>query len=247
MKEADFRLTSIQGLRIMTFVPLDEIGFRHGMSLRDEVSPGVAEEQVYRLLSRGKKLAVTEQTHSTYLAEVDSFFPRWYPRRIAADALMTGDPGIVLAIHTADCVPIFLASRSPRAAALIHCGWRGTARHFASRALTAFAGRYGARFEDLTAVIGPSICQTCYPVGPEVAELFDQGLLIKIADRQWQLDLKRANYLQLASAGMKESNIHLSPLCTRCRPDLFFSYRRQGKELRGQMISFIEVGADETK
>jgi YfiH family protein len=246
MREAAFKLISIQGIRAMTFIPLDEIGFRHGLSLRDEDRPDMFEEQVYRILSRNRKLAVTEQIHSTFLAAVDRHSQNWYPRRIAADALMTGDPDIVLSIHTADCVPIFLASRSPRAAALIHCGWRGTARNFAAQALNDFVRYYGVRAKDMTAVIGPSICQNWYPVGPEVAELFDEDLKLRIEDHRWLLDLKRANFLQLASAGMSEENIYLCPLCTRCRPDLFYSYRRQGQDLRGKMISFIEVGTDET-
>ena len=81
------------------------------------------------------------------------------------DALIENEPGSVVAVKTADCIPILLVDERLRAVAAVHAGWRGTAAQIAAGAVKAMAGRFGTRAEDLHAAIGPGIGKCCYEVG----------------------------------------------------------------------------------
>jgi polyphenol oxidase len=89
-----------------------------------------------------------------------------------ADALITAKPGILLAVQTADCVPILLADRRNRAIAAVHAGWRGTLARIAAKAIGRMSMEFGTRAKDVIAAIGPAIAQCSYEVGSEVAQKF---------------------------------------------------------------------------
>ena len=149
-----------------------------------------------------------------------------------ADALVTTMRGIVLSTYHADCVPLFLWLPSGAGIGLVHAGWRGTLADIAGNAVRKLTEATEARPEDVRALVGPAICPQCYEVGPEVAQLAAelptaQGSLSKIGAK-WHLDLKGINQRQLQKAGLQPDSIEVSALCTQCRPDLFFSYRRLG-------------------
>ena len=149
------------------------------------------------------------------------------------DALLENAPGAVVAVKTADCVPILLVDQERRAVAAVHAGWRGTAAGIAARAIEAMRERFGTRPADLHAAIGPGIGVCCYEVGPEVAALFGgQG--------REHIDLAGALQRQLAEAGVTPARIYASNLCTRCRPDEFHSFRRDG-HAAGRLFSFAGV------
>ncbi|HKN76145.1 MAG TPA: peptidoglycan editing factor PgeF [Candidatus Acidoferrum sp.] len=171
------------------------------------------------------------------------------------DASITNRPNLLLAIQTADCVPILLVDPKKRAIAAIHAGWRGTLARIAAKTIGKMQMHFGTNPRDLLAAIGPSIGPCCYEVGTEVAtqflsqfpdapSYFDE---FRTGDEpnpiQWLnmrppghqpppkgvlLDLRKANRSQLQSAGLHPQNIHTIDLCTACRPDLLFSYRKQG-------------------
>jgi len=88
------------------------------------------------------------------------------------DALFTREPGILLAVQTADCVPILLADTKRRAVAAIHAGWRGTLRRIAAKTLGRMQMEFGTRPKDVIAALGPGIGRCCYEVGSEVAREF---------------------------------------------------------------------------
>jgi YfiH family protein len=88
------------------------------------------------------------------------------------DALITREPGVLLVVQTADCVPILLADPKRRAIAAIHSGWRGTVRRIAAKALGRMQMEFGTKPEDVIAALGPGIGQSCYEVGTEVAAEF---------------------------------------------------------------------------
>jgi YfiH family protein len=171
------------------------------------------------------------------------------------DACVTNRPGLLLAVQTADCVPILLVDPKKRAIAAIHAGWRGTLARIAAKAIGQMQMHFATNPTDLLAAIGPSIGPCCYEVGTEVAAQF----LSQFADAtdwfdefrtgdepnpvQWlnmmppghqpppknvRLDLKKANRALLLATGLRPQNIFTSDLCTACRPDLLFSYRKQG-------------------
>jgi YfiH family protein len=89
------------------------------------------------------------------------------------DALFTRDPGILLAVQTADCIPILLADTKRHAIAAIHAGWRGTLSRIAAKTLGRMQMEFGTRPEDVVAALGPGIGRCCYEVGSEVARDFD--------------------------------------------------------------------------
>ncbi|HTS13796.1 MAG TPA: peptidoglycan editing factor PgeF [Candidatus Limnocylindrales bacterium] len=90
----------------------------------------------------------------------------------SGDALMTREPGVLLTVQTADCVPILLADSAKRVVAAVHSGWRGTLQRIAEKAIGRMRMEFGTRPEDLLAAIGPSIGECCYEVGHEVVKEF---------------------------------------------------------------------------
>jgi purine-nucleoside/S-methyl-5'-thioadenosine phosphorylase / adenosine deaminase len=88
------------------------------------------------------------------------------------DALVTREPGVLLIVQTADCIPILLADPKRQVIAAIHSGWRGTVRRIAAKALGRMQMEFGTKPEDVIAALGPGIGQPCYEVGTEVAAEF---------------------------------------------------------------------------
>ena len=149
------------------------------------------------------------------------------------DALIENQPGSVVAVKTADCIPILLVDERLRAVAAVHAGWRGTVAHIAAHAGAAMGRRFGTRAEDLHAAIGPGIGKCCYEVGAEVAAQFGgQG--------RGHIDLAAANRRQLEEAGVTPVRIYASNLCTMCRAEEFDSFRRD-QEAAGRMYSFAGI------
>jgi hypothetical protein len=149
------------------------------------------------------------------------------------DALLENTPGSVVAIQTADCLPILLVDERHRAVAAVHAGWRGTVAGIAQRAVEAMRRQFGSAPRDLHAAIGPGIGPCCYEVGPEVAAQFGrQG--------RAHLDLGQANRRQLMDAGVTPERIYASNLCTMCRSEEFESFRRD-QAAAGRLYSFAGI------
>ena len=209
------------------------------------------------------QLIALKQIHS----DVIHLFPSAPKEPCHGDASITNRPGLLLAVQTADCVPILLVDPKKRAIAAIHAGWRGTLGRIALKAIGQLQMHFATNPADLLAAIGPSIGPCCYEVGTEVATQFHSQFPdapdwfdeFRTGDEpnpiQWlnrmppghqpppknvRLDLKKANRAQLLSAGLRPQNISMSDLCTACRPDLLFSYRKQGPQ-SGRLLSVIAL------
>lgn len=166
----------------------------------------------------------------------------------AVDGLLTGEKGVCLVTAYADCVPLFFYDPGRGCIASSHSGWRGTAAGMGRRTVEKMEQYYGCRREEIVAVVGPSICQSCYEVSGDVIEEmkknFTEGEMEKIAcisqagQNKYQLDLWAANALLLQKCGLKPENIHVSGLCTCCSPELFFSHRASGGQ-RGNLCGFM--------
>jgi polyphenol oxidase len=175
-------------------------------------------------------------------------------QRPTADVIVSADPAVAIVIQTADCVPLLIADRQTGAVAAAHAGWRGLAAGVPRATLGALAREFGSRTGDLTAAVGPSIGACCYEVGPDVRQRFAQagwpesminawffvrpqpsarnpsmrGLAPPRPDR-WYFDAALAARDQLESAGVPEAQIFVAELCTASHPDIFCSYRRDGR------------------
>lgn len=150
------------------------------------------------------------------------------------DILLTASPGLPLAVFTADCLAIVLAAPAPRLLAVAHVGWRGTVKGAAARAVKALVA-LGAEPESLVIAIGPSIGPCCYEVDRPVVEPLRRAFpdrweqwVAPAGPGKWMLDLWAANAAQLRIAGCHAERIANPRLCTACRRDLFFSYRKEG-------------------
>ena len=151
------------------------------------------------------------------------------------DALLEDRPGAVIAIKTADCIPILLVDERHHAVAAVHAGWRGTVARIAAGAVEAMRTRYGSEPRDLHAAIGPGIGKCCFEVGPEVAAQFGEPGRVHI-------DLTAANGRQLQESGVTPERIYASNLCTMCQAEDFHSFRRDG-EGAGRLYSFAGITA----
>lgn len=202
-----------------------------------------------------------QQVHSDVIQVFDSA-----PAEVCrGDASLTNRPDLLLCVQTADCVPILLVDSRKRVVAAVHAGWRGTLQRIVAKTIGAMRMHFGTNPSDILAAIGPAIGPCCYEVGvevaaqflsqfPDAASYFDE---LRTGEEpnplQWLnmappghqpppksvfLDLGKANRSQLLSAGVRPNNISTVSLCTACRPDLLFSYRKQGKST-GRLMAAI--------
>ncbi len=180
-------------------------------------------------------VASVHQIHSNKVIVADR------PGQLAdADALISNTPGLILAIRTADCLPILVADPRNKAIAAVHAGWRGIVQEILAETVQALSNRFGSRSHDLLIAIGPGIGGCCYEVGPEVAAQFSGLLPDRKAEGPAKIDLAEAAIRQLRRNGGNPGQIDPSGLCTRCLADLFHSYRRDG-DVAGRMISAIWI------
>ena len=190
-----------------------------------------------------------------------------------ADALMTDEPGLLLAIQTADCIPVLVADRKRRAVAVFHAGWRGTVKRIVEMGVGRMRLAFGSQPEDLIAAIGPGIGACCYAVGEEVLAEFEsqftyaRELFCEVYDSDpirtrypllfltqrapghseigpsLHVNLVEANRRQLLAAGLKPGSIKTVGGCTNCQREMFFSHR--GSQGRaGRMMSVIGIRPD---
>ncbi len=183
------------------------------------------------------------------------------PRR-KADAIITRQRGVALALSFADCVPLLFYDPVQQVIALAHAGWRGTARGIAIATVEAMQEQSGCRPQDIYAGICPSIGPCCYEVSERVRDLFlgrESFSELPTAERyrplvreaatfttrylpdsdckSLRLDLWQTNRNQLLLAGLLPAHIEVSNLCTGCHTDRFFSHRmEQGRTGRFPVI-----------
>jgi YfiH family protein len=144
-----------------------------------------------------------------------------------SDAMFTDRNGLGLAVSTADCTAIFLYDKKNKVIAGIHSGWRGTSKKILKKTLERLEEKYGTSPTDLSAYLGPSICQSNYEVGEEVAGQFDKKYHVPLKGKYF-LDVSQVNYDILLNFGVKSKNIQLSSLCSFELKDFLHSYRRDG-------------------
>ena len=160
------------------------------------------------------------------------------------DAVLTNQVDALLTVQTADCVPVLLMDASRGVIGAVHAGWRGAVHGIVAKSVRTMVERFDAGLASLHVAIGPSAGPCCYEVDtPVINQLApdvsgDSTILTRTGPGTGRLDLKKLIRWQAASLGIAGDHIHTVDLCTICRPDLFFSYRREGK-VHGSMISGI--------
>lgn len=187
----------------------------------------------------GMDVRTLRQIHSNRLVAIngdpDSL---WNGDDPEADGLITSRPGEVVAVRTADCVPILLLDRRERVAAAVHAGWRGSVARIAYRAVSVFTAEFGCHSQNLEAAIGPAIGPCCFETGEEVAAHFDSSFLRR--RKKPYVDLIEANRRQLIEAGVSAEKIRSAAVCTFCSRARLYSFRRQGSQ-SGRMLAFAGI------
>jgi hypothetical protein len=180
---------------------------------------------------------------------------------------MTAEPGILLSVRIADCLPVLLVDPERRAIAAVHAGWRGALARLLEKAVGDLRQTFGSDPGQVIAALGPSIRACCYDVGEEVVEAFHgcfahAGRFFHALPRRpgaasqddsipflspyppghghlpaARLDLVAVAQSQLVNAGVKPSRILVANFCTACRTDLFFSHRKEGARTGRQMAA----------
>jgi len=211
-------------------------------------------------------LVQMKQMHSAVVHRVSA--PLRGP--LAGDGIITNTPGLLLAIKTADCVPVLVADVKRRVIGAFHAGWRGTAARIVEKGVGEMRRQFGSVPRDLRAAIGPSIRRCCYQVGPEVRAEFDSqfpysgDLFEEVFDAdaihvrypmlfltaralghselgpELHLDLVEANRRQLADAGLSAEHISIVDGCTACNTARFFSHRAEFGKT-GRMMAAIGI------
>mgnify|MGYP003773041827 FL=1 len=144
-----------------------------------------------------------------------------------ADAVVTQEVGVPIAVRTADCLPIFFCDTRHHVIAVVHAGWRSTRKRIAEATLQLMREKFGTRAKDLKVVFGPALRSCCYEVGKEFLRYFPQ----EVSHRNGRLffDLVAANKRQLIALGVRPSGIVDRRKCTFCQPG-YASYRRDAEQ-----------------
>ena len=211
-------------------------------------------------------LITLRQIHSDIIHRVNSI----PTEPLSGDGLITATPSLLLAIQTADCLPVILVDTKRRAIGVFHAGWRGTVQRIVEKGVGEMIRNFSSRPRDIKAAIGPGIQSCCYEVGEEVRTKFESQFAyaaslfheVKESDpvrekypllfltarapghselpKKIFLDLVEANRQQLLAAGVPKKNIESSPFCTNCHPELLFSYRAE-KGKTGRMMAVVGI------
>ena len=170
------------------------------------------------------------------------------------DGLITNKRGITLITSHADCNALFFYDPKQQAIGVAHSGWKGTLQEIGAQIIRQMSTEFDTKPEDVVVGIGPALCQTCFEVDEDVAQKFYQknpawktmafhreiGICSETGEerRKHYIDLKSVVRETLIRSGVKLENIHDMGLCSKCRPDLFYSYRGQ-KGKNGNMVSVM--------
>lgn len=194
---------------------------------------------------RYKKLVILRQIHSVNIYIYHKTNEQLVETIDDVDGVITEQKETVLAVRTADCLPLIFADKTAGLVGVSHQGWRGSLKKMAVRMVDVLVER-GAQKENLIVAMGPAVGACCYDIGPDrYAEFMEQfevyaDQIFHIEGGRYHLNLSRLNYLQLRDCGVQSSHIDFFPFCTACDKNRFFSFRRDKKEKLGEMFSFIK-------
>ncbi len=184
-----------------------------------------------------ERLVFMDQSHRAQIMVLGKEYLKGRGHTPRADAIITEMPFIALMVKQADCQGVILFDPEQRVLANVHCGWRGSVRNILGRVIARMGEEFGCNSADMLAAIGPSL-------GPCCAEFVSHK---RIFPKSFERFMVRENYFdlwaiscwQLMEAGVREENIELSAICTRCRTDMFYSYR--GEERTGRFATVAMI------
>lgn len=198
-------------------------------------------EHLRREVPALKLVARMNQVHGNEVHAVTRATASDRPR---GDGMITAEPGVILGIFSADCVPILMIDSKRKIAGAFHAGWRGVIADIATAGVAAMT-TLGARASDLRVALGPSIGPCCFEVGEDLADRFAAEVagarnhITAGREGKAYIDLRAVVTDQLARAGIKATNCGNVGPCTKCASDRFFSRRAAGGNTTGLQLSFV--------
>ncbi|MEM7414269.1 MAG: polyphenol oxidase family protein [Gemmatimonadota bacterium] len=168
---------------------------------------------------------VHEATVRPFVGEADHAGPDDAPTsplvQADCDGHVTDQPGVVVSVATADCIPVFVVDPERRAVAALHAGWRGVVAGVLEVGLSTMRESFGSEVSDLHVHLGPAICGRCYEVGPEVFE----AVGLTAPDLPTPIDLREVVADRARTLGVANERLSVSTHCTRCTGSRLFSHR----------------------
>jgi len=190
-------------------------------------------------------LVTVRQVHGTDILVIDEpneDFSHFLS--VEGDAIITNQPGVMIGVCVADCVPILLLDNEKQVIAAVHAGWQGTSSKLVAKTVAGLKSVFESNPKKLQAIIGPCIGKCCYEVDEPVKQAFAQNCVPwdscaeQTTEGKWRLDLASANRELLLASGVPAAQIQVSDMCVCCHRELFFSYRRDDGET-GRQMGFI--------
>ena len=195
------------------------------------------------------RAVLSKQVHETTVrlcTAADAGKGLWSSRDYTADAFITNEPNLPLTVFSADCGIILLYDPSSRSIGAVHAGWRGCAAGIVEKTVQTMVREYGARPETVLAAVGPCIGRCCFETDGDVPEAMRAALgadaegCLERRGAKYHVDLAGLNRQWLLRAGVLPEHIDVSGLCTACRTDWFWSYRKMG-DARGAQTALISL------
>lgn len=180
-----------------------------------------------------KKLIYMNQTHGANIEIVDENSSNLIEN---CDAIITQSPNLALMVMVADCIPIIIYDEKQKIISAIHAGRNSTFLKIAKKTAQIFIDKFNSKPENIKAVFGPSIQKCCYEVSPEMVKIVENSFGKEFVENR-NIDLQAINKMQLESLGIK--NIEISNICTKCRGENYFSYRKEKNS--GRFAGFIWI------
>jgi len=206
----------------------------------DPVAKSNLEEFCSLINIRSGAIVSMEQIHHGAVTEVDSN----YRGQIIAgvDGIITNQKGIFLSVVTADCQPGLVLDPDKEAFGAIHVGWKSNVAGIIPETVAAMQNRYDTDPNVLKVYIGPSLCLAHSRFSnprQEIPSVFHDYIVDKTEKSPaGYVDWKAASRDQFIAAGVPSTNIQVSPNCTACDPEMFFSLRGEG-EIKGEQMALI--------
>lgn len=188
----------------------------------------VHKDNIYSVIRRDRGRIIPGVDGLVYKDEIDS----------------SNDNGVILSVHTADCVPIMAVDPVARVIGVVHAGWKGTTLHIGKKMIEAMVS-LGSIVQDIRVVIGPHICGTCYEVDRTRSDVFEREFpsypdICLNKDGKVYVDIGKANWYDCISLGIQKEHVDAdTSVCTYEYCDELYSFRRSGRPLEGEMMGVI--------
>jgi YfiH family protein len=190
-----------------------------------------------RKIINAKDVIDMNQSHGNGIVVLGQENSGAHEKATFADAMITDVPRVGLLVKLADCQGTIIYDPRRNVVANVHCGWRGNVLNILEHVIIRMKNEFGCEESDLLAAIGPSLGPCCAEFVSH-KEIFPEAFKVFMVENN-HFDLWAVSRRQLQDAGLQANNIEVAGICTRCRTDLFYSYRGEGTTGRFGIVAML--------